>query len=56
MKRFKMYYGNNEISCFRLKSVKQIKPIAKQYPNVEKIVEIKRNPLTKTERDVIIIM
>lgn len=54
MKRFRLYHGNNEVSCFRLKSVKQIKSIAKQYSNVQKIVEVKRNPLTKTEKEVII--
>ena len=54
MKRFRLYHGNNEISCFRLKSVKQIKSIVKQYSNVQKIVEVKRNLLTKTEKEVII--
>ena len=56
MKRFRLYYGNNEISCFRLKSEKQIKSIAKQYPNVKKIVKVKRNPLTGVEKCVIITM
>lgn len=54
MKRFRLYHGNNQVSCFRLKSVKQIKSIAKQYSNVKKIVEIKRNPLTGVEKSVII--
>jgi hypothetical protein len=35
-----IYWGNNQISCFQLKSLKQAESIAKQYPNVTKI-EIK---------------
>lgn len=53
MKRFRLYHGN-EVSCFGLKSVKQIKAIAKEYSNVKKIVEVKRNPLTGVEKYVII--
>lgn len=54
MKRFRLYHGDNKVSCFRLKSAKQMKSIAKQYPNVKKIVEVKRNLLTKVEKEVII--
>jgi hypothetical protein len=35
-----IYWGDNQISCFQLKSLKQAESIAKQYPNVTKI-EIK---------------
>jgi hypothetical protein len=40
MKFYHIYWGDNKISCFQLKSLKQAKSIAKQYPNVTKI-EIK---------------
>lgn len=36
-KSFYIYWGENRISCFVLKSEKQAKSIAKQYPNVTKI-------------------
>jgi hypothetical protein len=37
LKRYWIYWGNNQISCFRLKNDEQAKCIAKQYPNVIKI-------------------
>lgn len=37
MKSYYIHWGNNKISCFQLKSLKQAKSIAKQYPNVTKI-------------------
>lgn len=39
MKRFWIYWGDGNISCFRLKSRKQAESIAKQYKNVIKIEE-----------------
>ena len=35
MKSYWIYWGNNQISCFRLRSMKQAESIAKQYKNVE---------------------
>ena len=37
MQRFWIYWGDNQISCFTLKSRKQAESIAKQYENVTKI-------------------
>ena len=34
-----IYWGDNQISCFQLKSMRQAKSIAKQYPNVIKIIK-----------------
>lgn len=39
MKRFWIYWGDNNISCFNLKSKVQAESIAKQYKNVIKIEE-----------------
>lgn len=47
-KRFKVYFTNDICSCFNV-TEKQIKNIVKQYTNVEKVVEIKKNLLTKEE-------
>ena len=37
LKRYWIYWGNGQISCFRLKDSHQANSIAKQYPNVTKI-------------------
>ena len=34
-----IYWGDNQISCFQLRSMKQAKSIAKQYPNVKKVIK-----------------
>lgn len=34
-----IYWGDNQISCFRLHSMKQAKSIAKQYPKVKKVIK-----------------
>lgn len=47
-KRFKIYFTNDICSCFNV-TEKQIKNIVKEYANVEKVVEIKKNLLTKKE-------
>lgn len=47
-RRFRIYFTNDTCSCFKT-TEKQIKNIIKQYSNVKKVVEIKRNPLTKEE-------
>lgn len=39
LKSYWIYWGDNQISCFRLRSIKQAESIAKQYKNVKKIVE-----------------
>ena len=39
LKRYWIYWGKNQVSCFRLKNLEQAKSIAKQYPNVTKIEE-----------------
>lgn len=39
MKNFWIYWGDNNISCFWLKSKAQAESIAKQYKNVIKIEE-----------------
>lgn len=39
LKRFWIYWGNNNISCFRLLNREQAESIAKQYKNVKKIEE-----------------
>lgn len=39
LKRFWIYWGDNQISCFRLQSMRQAESIAKQYKNVKKIEE-----------------
>lgn len=39
MKTYYIYWGDNQISAFRLKTYQQAKSIAKQYPNVLKIEE-----------------
>lgn len=38
-KSYRIYWGDNQVSCFRLKSLKQAQSIAKQYPNVTKVEE-----------------
>ena len=40
-KLYRIYWGNNNISCFRLKSEKQAIAIAKQYHGVTKVEEVK---------------
>ena len=47
-RRFRIYFTNDTCSCFKA-TEKQIKSIIKQYSNVKKVVEIKRNLLTKEE-------
>ncbi len=47
-RRFRIYFTNDTCSCFNV-TEKQIKSIIKQYSNVKKVVEIKRNLLTKEE-------
>ena len=37
LKRYWIYWGNGQISCFRLKDSNQVNSIAKQYPNVTEI-------------------
>ena len=39
LKSYWIYWGDNQISCFRLGSMKQAESIAKQYKNVKKIEE-----------------
>ena len=39
LKSFWIYWGDGEISCFRLRNRKQAESIAKQYKNVKKIEE-----------------
>lgn len=39
LKRFWIYWGNNEISCFQLSSLEQAESIAKQYKQVNRIEE-----------------
>lgn len=39
MKSYWIYWGDNQISCFHLRSMKQAESIAKQYKNVKKIEE-----------------
>lgn len=37
MKRFWIYWGDDCVSCFQLKNMKQAQSIAKQYNRVKKI-------------------
>ena len=37
LKRYWIYWGEGQISCFQLKNDNQAKSIARQYPNVTKI-------------------
>lgn len=53
---YHIHYGNNEVSCFSLKTDEQAIAIAKQYPNVKKIEKFSYNPLTKKEKYGIICM
>ena len=39
LKSYWIYWGDKQISCFCLRSMKQAKAIAKQYKNVKKIEE-----------------
>lgn len=39
LRRFWIYWGDNQVSCFRLRNRKQAESIAKQYKNVKKIEE-----------------
>lgn len=39
LRRFWIYWGDNQISCFRLRSREQAESIAKDYKNVKKIEE-----------------
>jgi hypothetical protein len=39
LKSFWIYWGDNQVSCFRLRNRKQAESIAKQYKNVKKIEE-----------------
>lgn len=39
MKSYWIYWGDNQISCFFLRSMKQAESIAKQYKNVKKVEE-----------------
>lgn len=53
---YHIHYGDNEVSCFSLKTDKQAISIAKQYPSVKKIEKFSQNPLTKKEKCDIIYM
>lgn len=37
LRRYRIYWGEGQVSCFQLNNDNQIKAIAKQYPNVTKI-------------------
>lgn len=37
LKSYSIYWGQGQVSCFRLQNDHQAKAIAKQYPNVTKI-------------------
>jgi hypothetical protein len=37
LKSYWIYWGEGQVSCFRLENDKQAESIAKQYPNVTKI-------------------
>lgn len=39
LKSFWIYWGDNQVSCFRLRNREQAESIAKQYKNVKKIEE-----------------
>lgn len=47
---YHIHYGDNEVSCFSLKTDEQAISIAKQYPNVKKIEKFSRNLLTKERK------
>ena len=40
---YSIYWGEGQVSCFRLLNDNQAKSIAKQYPNVSKIEKNKKN-------------
>lgn len=40
LKRFWIHWGNGNISCFRLKSMRQALSIAMEYENVTKVEEV----------------
>ena len=41
LKWYRIYWGENKISCFQLRSLEQAKSIAKQYDRVTKVEERK---------------
>jgi hypothetical protein len=52
LKRYWIYWGEGQVSCFQLRNDEQAKSIAKQYPNVTKIEKNKKlleNPLTNSK-------
>lgn len=54
-KDYRIYFTNNECSCFHT-TKKQILGIAKQYPNVDYVAQVTKNPFTKKEKEKIIVL